>query len=294
MRLSYPEVKETKLLPNIIKSDEVARKMPFLIQNHKFITDKVSLLSNAQVAIPLDNQKASDPLVEAGQVLTETKILSEQLLHQAQTDAGRILQKASQEASKEAEAIKQTAQKDGYAQGHEQGTQHGHDEGYRDGYQQGLEEGTAAARQEMADKFNQSVKQAEKMLLQAEEARNQIVLGADRQIIELALAVASKVLAREIEGNPLIILPIVTEALEKVRDQAQLVVRVNPIHYSLLLEAKNDLQRMIGGQQEITILSDPSLGEADCLVETGNGTVDARLETQMTALRQRLEELVSQ
>ena len=76
-------------------------------------------------------------------------------------------------------------------------------------------------------------------------------------------------------------------------NQAQLVVRVNPVHYPLVLEAKNDLQRMVGGQQTITILSDQSLGEADCLVETGNGAVDARMETQLGALRQRLEELVS-
>ena len=289
MRLSYPEVKETKLLPNIIKSDEVAHKLPFLVQTHRAVADKASVRSTIQPDSSLGKQEASSPLVEAGQVLVEAQKLAEQLLHQAQADAGRVLQKASEEA----ETIRQTTQKEGYAQGREQGEQHGRDDGYREGYQQGLEEGTAAVRQEMSDKFNQSVKQAEKMLLQAEEARNRIILDADRQIIDLALAVASKVLAREVEENPLIILPIVKEALEKVRDQAQLVIRINPVHYSLLLEAQNDLQRMVGGQQAITILSDPSLGEADCLVETGNGTVDARLETQMTALRQRLEELVS-
>lgn len=289
MRLLYPEAKETKLLPNIIKSDEVTNKTPFLIQSTKTVNmvqraNRESLLSTGA-----KTQESSAAGVDAEQVLVEAQKLAEKIVSQARVDAGVVLQKASQEA----ENIKEQAKKDGYAQGHEQGERHGQEEGYRAGYQQGLEEGTAAVRQEMAEKIGQAVKQSEKTLLQAEKERAQIIVGADRQIIELALAVAGKVLAREMEENPLIILPIVKEALEKVRDQAQLVVRVNPAHYSLLLEAKNDLQRMVGGQQTITILSDQSLGEADCMVETGNGAVDARMETQLGALRQRLEELVS-
>ena len=276
-------------MPNIIKSDEVTNKTPFLIQSTKTVNmvqraNRESLLSTGA-----KTQESSAAGVDAEQVLVEAQKLAEKIVSQARVDAGVVLQKASQEA----ENIKAQAQKDGYAQGHEQGEQHGQEEGYRAGYQQGLEEGTAAVRQEMAEKISQAVKQSEKTLLQAEQERAQIIAGADRQIIELALAVASKVLAREVEENPLIILPIVKEALEKVHDQAQLVVRVNPVHYPLLLEAKNDLQRMVGGQQTITILSDQSLGEADCLVETGNGAVDARMETQLGALRQRLEELVS-
>ena len=269
-------------MPNIIKSGEVAHKTPFLIQNHKAAAPMPHMTAVKDKAQP-------GAVVEAEQVLIETKKLAEQILHQARTDAGLVLQKAAQEA----ETIKERAQAEGYAKGHEQGENHGHEEGYRAGYQQGLEEGTAAVRQEMANTIGQSVRQAEKLLVQAEKERSSIVLSADRLIIDLALAVAGKIIAREVEENPLVILPIVKEALEKVRDQAQLVVRINPAHYPLLLEARSDLQRMIGGQQSITILSDQSLGEADCVLETGNGTVDAHLDTQMTLLRRRLEELVA-
>lgn len=289
MRLLYLEAKETKLLPNIIKSDEVANKTPFLIQAAKTITVMSRATRETILNSGAKEKEQAVPSINAEQLIGEAQKLAEQIVAQARVDAGIVLQKASQEA----ENIKAQAQKDGYAQGHEQGEQHGQEEGYRAGYQQGLEEGTTAVRQEMAEKISQAVKQSEKTLLQSEKERAQIIAGADRQIIELALAVSSKVLAREVEENPLIILPIVKEALEKVRDQAQLVVRINPAHYPLLLEAKNDLQRMVGGQQTITILSDQSLGEADCLVETGNGAVDARMETQLGALRQRLEELVS-
>ncbi len=277
-------------MPKIIKSEEVAHKLPFIIQpQRKAVGGHACLEAGAKRSPAGNGLGKQDALVAAEQVLAETKRLSEQMLHQARTDAGLVLQKATQEM----EAIRESARAEGYARGYECGERHGHEEGYRAGYQQGLEEGTAAARQEMAAKLEQAVKQAEALLVQAESERSNTVLSADRQIVELALAVAGKVLAREIDENPLVMLPIVTEALQKVRDQAQVVVRVNPAHYPLLLEARSDLQRMMGGQQSITILADQSLGAADCVLETGNGTVDARLETQLALLRQRLEELVA-
>ena len=275
-------------MPRIIKSDEVTHKLPFVVQ-HQRRPGGGPLSAETKRPSASAVPAKQEALVAAEQVLEETKRLSEQILQQARLDAGLILQKAAQET----EVIRENARAEGYAQGYEYGERHGQDEGYRAGYQQGLEEGTSAARQEMGDKFEQAVKQAEALLVQAERERNTIVLSADRQIVELALAVAGKVLAREMEENPLIMLPVVTEALQKVRDQAQVVVRVNPLHYPLLLEARTDLQRMMGSQQTITILADQSLGLADCVLETGNGTVDARLETQLSRLRKRLEELVA-
>ncbi len=162
-------------------------------------------------------------------------------------------------------------------------------EGYKAGYEAGEQAAQVAVREEMANELQQSVAQAEKLIAAAKFEGQEMILAAERQIIEITLAIASKVLAREIEENPMVILPIVKTALAKVKDQDEFNIRVEPEDYEVLLHAKHDLQMMLGRDQGITITADRTLAKGDCIIETPYGNVDAKIDTQLENVKKALQ-----
>jgi flagellar assembly protein FliH len=167
-----------------------------------------------------------------------------------------------------------------------------YDESYRQGFAEGQAHGEAAAREQAAGDLAAAAGRAEDMLAVARKQATEELQAAERQLVELALAVAAKILAREGAENPTAVLPMVKEALAKVRDQEQVTVRVNPASYDFLLAARPELQAALAGDVALTVAADSSLKEGDCVVETPFGTVDARIDTQLELVRAALRDVM--
>ena len=90
----------------------------------------------------------------------------------------------------------------------------------------------------------------------------------------------------------MVVLPIVTAALKKVRDQEQIEIRVNPEEYHLLLQARKDLQLVLGREQALQIVADQTIPAGGCIIDTAYGSVDARIDTQFDTLRKALAEVI--
>ena len=106
------------------------------------------------------------------------------------------------------------------------------------------------------------------------------------QVQDLVVAVAYesvvKILGRA-AVTPEGVRALVMEAVAQVRQQEELVIRVAAQDYRLLLEdlpAEHPLAR-----PGIAIRPDPELADGGCVVDTDAGRLDARLQTQLAALR---------
>ncbi|MEN6413194.1 MAG: FliH/SctL family protein [Veillonellales bacterium] len=164
--------------------------------------------------------------------------------------------------------------------------------GRQQGYEEGMQQGKQAALEQMQQGLNDAVAKAEHVLAMSDQEAKEMIASAERQVIDIAMAIARKILAREIEENPMAVLPIVKTALDKVRDQDQVVIRVNQEDFDMVLQAKQDLQKMIGREQGLRITADQAVDIGGCMIETPNGTVDARLDTQFAAVQQVLQGLL--
>ena len=162
-------------------------------------------------------------------------------------------------------------------------------EGYEAGYQQGEQEAQTAVRAQMAEEFAQAVAKAEQIIDTAKAEGLEMIFAAERQMIELVISIAGKVLAREFEENPFAVLPIVKAALAKVKDQDEFTIRVHPEDFEVLLQAKRELEMMVGREQGVNITVDRTLGKGGCVVDTPYGSVDARLDTQMENVKKALQ-----
>ncbi len=106
-------------------------------------------------------------------------------------------------------------------------------------------------------------------------------------VVTLALEVARKLVRREVEHDPALLVAWVRDAAERLHAATELVVRVNPEDLERLHASGVDLER---AGMRLRWVADPAV-EGGCVVECEAGVVDASLQTQLRTLRERLEEV---
>lgn len=243
------------------------QQTPVVIDN--VFTIEEILIPDQQLDNVIDDTKA-----EAADIIAQAKITAEQCI---------------QEAQQQAIMIKQQAQAEGHQQGYEEGSKAGHDAGYQTGYQEGLLQGQQLGRSEMDQEIAEAVAKTKQILAAGEEEAKKMMLDAERQIVDIALAVARKIIAYEIAENPLVVLPLVKAALEKVSDQEEVVIRVSVDDFDSVLMAKNDLQTMVGRENALKITVDHTIQSGSCIIDTSYGEVDATVDTQFETIKKALQ-----
>ena len=205
----------------------------------------------------------------------EKKIRTMKQMTQAESE--RILR----ETNEEAEKIR--------TQAHEEGYKEGHDKGYKDGHK----EGTDAAKKELKETIANANKKAEKTIQDARNATADYFIRAENDIAKILIMAIEKVLPQHFLDVPKDILPVLREAVNHVRDQKEIKVHVEPNSYDLVLVARNEFQSMLtDGTAVLEIISDDALKPGDCVIETPNGGVDARLSTQIELMKNAIQSVM--
>jgi type III secretion system HrpE/YscL family protein len=127
-------------------------------------------------------------------------------------------------------------------------------------------------------------------LVGAGRERDRILASAEREVVALAVEVARKVLGREIVTDPAAVVDLAAAALEHARGRRQVILRVHPSDAAAIRSGSARLSAMAACAPGLSVEEDASLVPGDVVVETEAGRVDARIETQLDALREALEE----
>lgn len=146
----------------------------------------------------------------------------------------------------------------------------GFEEGKRAGFQTGHAEGKALARAEVA--------RIHAVASSADEALQALGDTLSRKTVALAVAIAQKVMQREIKSHPESILHIVHEGLILLPDNAERVrITVNTDDLELvrgnLSETEAPADYVVAGSNEVQ--------RGGCLITSPCGDIDATLETRM-------------
>ena len=110
----------------------------------------------------------------------------------------------------------------------------------------------------------------------------------ERELLEVALGVAKKVVQQELAARPDIWLGMIRAAIRHTVDREHIVVRVPPPLAAYLRDAAPDLRAALEDVKEIEVVEDPGLGADGCVVESRFGEVDISIETQFEAAEQAL------
>ena len=194
---------------------------------------------------------------------------AQQILDQAESDADAARVRAAAEA---AQALLD-ARAEGYAQGQEQAAQEA-DARVRDESQARVD----ALRDDLAA-FCEAV------ISEQQRAWGQV----EAQLTEVALDIAGRVIKAELTVNPDIVVQIVRHALRRLQNGCDhLRIRVNPDDVERLRAHREEFLTTFEGVRQIEITEDRRVGVGGAQIETDGGTLDARIETQITEITRAL------
>jgi type III secretion protein L len=123
--------------------------------------------------------------------------------------------------------------------------------------------------------------EAEKLVAAARMLRETLLRETEPRLVELALKLAERIISHELDHNELEIARIVGKALEAVRQQRGIVVRVHPSDLERLGAAKPSLSARLGKDKDVELRGDPGVKRGGCMIDTESGSVDASLESQL-------------
>jgi flagellar assembly protein FliH len=150
----------------------------------------------------------------------------------------------------------------------------GHAEGLAHGRADGIAETRAAA---------QALGAA---LLELDERAEQLAHAVERDAVELALALAAKILAGALDVQPERILDTVAGALRRIADRRRITILVDPADLELVGAAVHELQTQAGGIELCEVQSDRRVRRGGAIVRTLESEVDATVQTQLERARE--------
>ncbi len=164
----------------------------------------------------------------------------------------------------------------------------------REAFEKGFSQGERAGR-EMAERaMGESMRALEKAVAQwdliLEDRKGEIA----SEVVRLALAVARKILQREVSLDKALVLNVVKAALAKARVREDVIIRVNPMDMESISEAKAELLRELEEVRSIRVEADESVERGGALVECSMGELDLRLERQFREIEQAFERLLEE
>lgn len=142
---------------------------------------------------------------------------------------------------------------------------------------QGYNDGLARAEVEMSDKRRELDELAE----QINQRQASFFERMQPEVIELAVAIAGKVVGHEVEADPDLVIDQVKGCIRRLQERERVRVRVNPEDVTTLREAKEELMADFDGVRRIDVVDDRRVGRGGCIVESESGTLDARLDRQL-------------
>jgi flagellar biosynthesis/type III secretory pathway protein FliH len=122
-----------------------------------------------------------------------------------------------------------------------------------------------------------------------ESATQQWLRQWQHETITLAIAITEKLLARQIESDPTILIDWIEDSVRMVQGQRQLQLKIHPEDAQRLSGALNELVEDMKPSMEIQVTEDVSVGRFGVILQTADSTIDRSMQTQLKRLVEELQ-----
>jgi flagellar assembly protein FliH len=150
------------------------------------------------------------------------------------------------------------------------------DEARKESFQRGFSEGRNVGYSQAAAELQPVMDRLTRSLSELANTRTRVRKAAESDLLKLAIAVARRVLHRELTLDPGSIEGLIRVALEKLESRDLCRVRVHPDQEPVI---RTLLGRFSAGSVEL--IPDATLQCGDVMFETSHGTLDGSIEAQL-------------
>jgi flagellar assembly protein FliH len=148
----------------------------------------------------------------------------------------------------------------------------GHDEGYA--------AGKAAADAELTE----MTATMRELIESARAQRHEIIETAEPELVRLAMAIAERVIHRQIADDPNVVVENVRQALTRLVSREMVTLRVNPADLETIRQHRDSIVTS-SDVEHLRIVEDQRVDRGGVVVETDAGTIDAKVATQLREAR---------
>ena len=158
--------------------------------------------------------------------------------------------------------------------------------GFLEGKRVGFESGSKRA-DSVIDSLNQ-------ILAQLENVRQEIYHEIEKEVAQLALSIARKIVCHEVKTTQETVTCVAREALSRVNNPAKIKIKLNPDDLQFIKDTRFQFSRFLRNVDNIDFEAEESIQSGGCLVETDRGDIDARIEKQFQAIEESFQAQLKQ
>jgi flagellar assembly protein FliH len=147
----------------------------------------------------------------------------------------------------------------------------------REAFAKGFAQGERAGEEAAGQRGEAMLHRITQTLGELTTVRAEMIRQTERQMVHLALAIARRILQREVSLNPDLLLAMARVALERLGDSARVTVRLHPEDYAATGAAK--VSELAGSN--VTIVADSRLSRGACAVESDMGLLEVGVDAQL-------------
>ena len=155
-------------------------------------------------------------------------------------------------------------------------------EAYQKGYDAGREVGFKKGQAEV----RRLIDRLGTIVGQAIDVREEIIAASEKQMVDMILMIARKVIKDEVVELKEVVLNNIREALKRIKDRDRVDIRVNFADLELTTAHKDELIKMMESLRKVNIYEDSRIDRGGCIIETDVGSIDARISTQLKEIEE--------
>jgi flagellar assembly protein FliH len=154
-------------------------------------------------------------------------------------------------------------------------------EAYNLGLQKGQEEGRKMAIKKAEPLFDAMRKSIDEL----SNARTAMLDRHREQILEILILIAEKVIHRQVQLSPDVILDTVRAASGHLMETEEVRLRLHPSDFEYIREIEDVLAKKLTSRKNISIIEDISMDRGGVVIETEFGDIDATIKSQIEHLK---------
>lgn len=285
-------------LPSILKYFMKPKAEEYELPDEEQLVSQLEEMIRLKESVPSDDAADEKPVqeVKAGQPAMaeaqEQEVRApdsgsfEQALSLAQTQADELIRNAQAKAEHIIEQAKQAAEAE-VARIHQQASEEGYNQGYVEGQRKGEEEASAAMRKAAQD----SVEAVQRFLTQANNMRDEKIDKLSGELLDVAVAVAEKVIHVSLKSSEEIIKRMIVAATEKLKRREWVQIYVADCDVKGVAQSDPSLSAALSSLSDhIKIVPMRDAETGTCIVEMPDEIIDASASTQLENIRSVIHE----
>jgi len=155
----------------------------------------------------------------------------------------------------------------------------------KESYEKGFAEGVKAGIESEKGRSASAAAAFSTALRELAMLRKKTLERAEPEILDLAVAIAEKIIHREVSAGREVFAGVLKSAVRDILDREGIRIKLNPKDYRYVMEVNPHILDGFEGIKNPAFEADPGVREGGVIIETRFGEVDARIEKQLEEIR---------